>query len=86
MNFINVPLAFIARFIIIQVTLKSMIMRFLSYGCSKTLKGQRVLMLDREKDSMFKARFALVDRDGLEKQRSPNVAEVKHRYVENLIC
>ena len=43
-------------------------------------------MLDREKDSMFKARFALVDRDGLEKQRSPNVAEVKHRYVENLIC
>ena len=42
-------------------------------------------MLDRDKDSMFKARFALVDRDGLEKQPSPNVAEVKHEYVENLI-
>lgn len=41
-------------------------------------------MLDRDEDSMFKARFALVDRDGLEKQRSPNVAEVKHEYVENL--
>lgn len=37
--------------------------------------GQRVLMLDRDKDSMFKARFALVDRDGLEKQRSPNVGQ-----------
>ena len=61
-----------------------MIMRFLLYGCSKTLEGQRVLMLDRDEDSMFKARFALVDRDGLEKQRSPNVAEVKHEYVENL--
>lgn len=41
-------------------------------------------MLDRVKNSMFKTRFALVDRDGLEKQRSPNVAEIKHEYVENL--
>ena len=40
-------------------------------------------MLGRDKDSMVGARFALVDRDGLEKKRSPNVAEVKHGYVEN---
>ena len=66
MNFIIVPLAVIARFIIVQVTLRSMIMRLLWYGCSKTLEGQRALMLDRDKDSMFKSRFALVDRDGLE--------------------